>query len=185
MSDFGAGIRAPRHGQLAAAGAAEEQRILDDDPSLGVGNMGELERCCHIAAGVDPGVRRAQAIVHQYTAPFVLHASLSEAEAFDVRSAADRHEKLVDDDLVVFFVTLDAHDDLTVALLHALDSDAELQIDAIVDHRLLHDGGRIGILARQHVVGPLEQRHAAAEPGEGLRQLAADRTGADDAEPRR
>ena len=68
---------------------------------------------------------------------------------------------------------------------HLDDLDAELEVDAVARQRLLDDLGGVGVLAGQDVAVHVEQGDPAAEAGEGLRQLAADRAAADHHQPRR
>ena len=97
MSDLGAGIRHPRNHQPARLSATdpEEQRVGHDQPGVGVGDVGEPEPGADVAHGEDPRVGGTQAVVHRHPALVESHAGLLEAEAVDVRRAADRDEQLV------------------------------------------------------------------------------------------
>ncbi len=63
--------------------------------------------------------------------------------------------------------------------------DRQLQVDAVAEHRLLHDLCGIAVLSHQHVGGHVEERDPAAKAGKALGELATDRPAADDAQSRR
>src|SRR6202023_4222593 len=94
VGDLGAGVGAPGNGQRAGLGPAEEQRVLDHQPRLGVGDVGELELRGHVAAGEDARVAGAQPVVDLDSLRRVADAGGPETEPLDVRLAAGGDENL-------------------------------------------------------------------------------------------
>ena len=74
---------------------------------------------------------------------------------------------------------------LVAAQFHFPDGATEEQLDAFPEENRVQDLRRIPILAPEDLFPLFDHRDTAAEPGEGLRQLAADRTGAYYREPPR
>ena len=68
---------------------------------------------------------------------------------------------------------------------HDEDLRGEPQRDAVCGEAARDDRRRVGVLARQHLRLPADQRHRGTQARKRLRHLAADRSGADDGEPRR
>ena len=57
-----------------------------------------------------------------------------------------------------------------------------MMANALGRERLRHDGGEIGVLARQELRRHVDDGDVAAQPAEGLRHFAADRSRARDDE---
>src|SRR5262249_45258042 len=108
-----------------------------------------------------------------------------EAEALDVRRAADPDEDLVDRDLFARAPPREVQHALGAAAPCALDRGAEHEPDAVAAQRRLDDRRRVGVVARQDPRRLIDEPALAAEATEGLREPAADRAGADHAEPAR
>ena len=111
-----------------------------------------------------------------------------EIEPLDVRRTAGGHEQRVPFDAggrrVAAAPPPEVDGEPAGVVIHRGERHAELEADAGRFEVTLDDGGGVGVFAGQHVRRHVEQRHARAEPGEGLRQLAPDRAGADDEQPR-
>jgi hypothetical protein len=71
------------------AAAPEEERVLDDDRGMRVGEVRELEEGSDVAGGEDPRVGGAQALVDLDPGLVVGDARRFEAEVLDVGRAAD------------------------------------------------------------------------------------------------
>ena len=63
--------------------------------------------------------------------------------------------------------------------LELLGRRAETQVDAVLSQRLLDEGRRLGVDARQQPLDRLDERHLRADAGEELCELAADRAAAE------
>ena len=75
-------------------------------------------------------------------------------------------------------------DHLPVAApVNLADRGAKEKLHAVTLHPCLDEPGRIGLLPRQESIGLLQYGDTAAQAGEGLCQLAADRAGADHSQP--
>ncbi len=75
------------------------------------------------------------------------------------------------------------HDRRAVAVGHAGDGHAQLELHAIAGQCALHDDGCVRVVIRQNAGRLIEHRDPAAEPRERLRQLAPDRSAANDQQP--
>src|SRR5439155_10470227 len=105
-----------------------------------------------------------------------------EAEPLDVGRSSGADEDRVAGDLAAGAAGL-VHEDLVPAApLGTLYPRAEHDRHAVGAKPPLDDRRRVRVLLPEHLRQHLEPRHAAAEPAEGLRQLAADRARADDGE---
>ena len=63
--------------------------------------------------------------------------------------------------------------------------DAEHELDAVAAEHLAERLSERRGLAREHVLGPVDDRHLAAQPAHGLRHLDTDRPAAEDEQPPR
>ena len=109
-----------------------------------------------------------------------------EAEALDVRRAADRDEDLVDLERLRAasggaggeLQNLAVH-----AALHLGHADAHREAHAVAFQRHPHEAGGVGVLPAEEAVSCLHHGHARAEARERLGQLAADGPAAEHGEP--
>ena len=163
-----------------------EQGVLDDDLRHHVGRVREFERKADVTRGVDPRVCGLQVVIHLHAGAVVLDAGLLQAQAVDVRRPAYAYQDLVGLDLVLG-AARGVADQLCAVCppFDAADGCVERQPHPVRMHAGLHDGGGVGVLARQDARRLLDERYPAAEAGERLRHLAADRTGANHREPLR
>ena len=116
-----------------------------------------------------------------YATPAVL-----EPEPLDVRRAAHADQDLVDRELLLGAAR--AREVQRASRRRALDTRRTLapwttRMPSSAKRRSRIARG-VGVLARQQVRVGVQHHHLAAEPAEGLRQLAADRARADHAEAR-
>ena len=188
MGDLRIGVRAPGQGERARAGAAEEERVLDDDPRLEVGVVRELVRRAHVAGGVDPRVGGPQSVVDGHArARVVGDADDLEAEPLDVGRAARRRpgsRPTARRAAAPPRVTVD-HARRRRLARRARSLAPRAQVDAVADSARSTRSAASAVLAAQDLALALEQRHAGAEARERLGQLAADRARADHGEPAR
>jgi hypothetical protein len=184
VRQFGIGVGHPRDDERARLLPAEEERILNRDPRQRVGGVGELVPGAHVARGKHAPIRRPQPIVHRHALFRRVDAGRLQTQVFDVGRPAGRHEDRISRDVVVASLGAPAPREAELHAaggpLHAVGRHAEFEPHAVGLQRVLDNGRRVGVLARQHLAGPAEHRHAGAEAREGLRQLAADRSRADD-----
>ena len=178
------GVGAAGYDQPVGTGAGKEERVLDHDRGMGVGQVGEVGRGRHVAGGEDAGVRRAQLRVDPDAGGVAADADFPESQPFDVGRPAHGHQDFVADGLPLLALAVDPGEPDGAGLgRRFLDPRAKGQLDAVAAKRPFDHGRRVRILARQDAGQHVEDRHPAAEPGEGLRELAADRAGADDGQP--
>ena len=173
-------VRAPGHDAVVDAEAAEgaEERVHGREPRHVRRDVRELIRTDDVAAGIDGRDRGLQVVVDFEGAVRVLaHAEIVEAERIGDGLAADGDEHPVEGDFHFAVralrnehapVTLLAHRGGTVVVQHG---------HAVGIEGGLHDGRRVGVLARQQARCGVDHRHLGAEAREGLSQLGADRTG--------
>ena len=168
-----------------------EQRVPDHDLRHRVGRVRELERRADVARRVDARVAGPQARVDPHAGTVVRHPGLVQPESLHVRRPAHADEDLVHDRLArragrgVTDPFPRAAPPVRGNRPHFADRRVEGEPDPVVLHPRPDHRRRVRILPRQDARGPLEHRHFAAEAGERLGELAADRTGADDGEPAR
>ncbi len=108
-----------------------------------------------------------------------------EPEAVDVRRAAHGHEQRVAVERERLAVAPNVDRRGRAARLDADHLRAEQQAHAVAHHRLRDHGRRLGLVAREHTLAAVHERHLTPEARERLRQLAPDRAAADDHEARR
>ena len=184
MRHFRRGVGAAGYDQPVGAGAGKEERVLDDDRGMGVGQVGEIGRGRHVAGGEDAGVHRAQLRVDPDAAGIAADANLLESQPFDVGRPAHGHQEFVADGLPLLALAVDPDKPDAAGLRRRfLDPCIEGQLDAVAAKRPFDQGRGVRVLARQDTGQHVESRHPAAEPGEGLGELTADRAGADDGQP--
>ena len=184
VRDLGLGVRAPGHDERARLRVPEEERVLDHQARLEVGVVRELEGRGDVAARVDVRVRRHEMIVDlDAGADRVLDADLLEIEPLDVRRAADTDHDLVG---------LDRLAALQVERLRAprrlrgpLDRLAARDPHTVALERAEDDVRGVAILLDEDLRRDLDEMDLRAEPRERLRELAADRSRADDGEAAR
>ena len=142
------------------------------------GGVGELEGAGHVARGVDVGVDRLQEVVG-------LHrlgggdAEFFEPEAGQVGGAADGHEHGVEGDVHILATMLGDEHLLAIFDHELLGAGADAHVDAFGDEAGHHGFRHVFILARHDARQHLDLGDLAAETGEGLGQLAADRAAAE------
>ena len=99
----------------------------------------------------------------------LVDAGLLEPERLDVRPAAGGDQDLIGNRPLAVSIALVFEDSLITGAPRRQQLRAELQADAVAHHGALDHRRRIAILARQELWTAIDQRHLAAETGEGLR----------------
>ena len=193
VRDLRLGVRAPGDDQAVGRPAPQSERmrkkgVLDEDLRHRVGGMGELEGEADVARGVDARVARAKVAVHRDAGPVVRDAGGAETEALDIGGATGADEDGVDGNVAGLAALGIANALLAAAGGHGLDRldhRVEEEAHAVSRQAVLHHFGGVRVFARKDMPGLFERRHRAAEAGEGLGHLAADRPGPDHGEARR
>ena len=183
VRDLGVGVRAPRDRQRREALAAEEEGILNHDARGEIRDVRELGLQTDVAGGEDARVRRPQLIVDD-DAPLAveLDADRLETEIVDVRGAPGADQDLVDGDLVLAPAHPEVQALAFVYPLDTLDLGAELEAQAFAPQHGLDEGGGVLVLAAEDLRQDVEGDDLRSQAAKGLRELAADRPGADDGE---
>ena len=185
VGDFRIGVRAPRQDERARAGAAEEERVLDDDARLEVGVVGELVRRAHVPRRVDARVRGAQAVVDGHPrARVVGDADRLEAEPLDVGRAADADQDRVHREALERRRRRSRESRAPPALARCArrGSRARGRTPSRASARATSSAASGS--SRRRICAALWTRDdLRAEAREGLRELAADRAAADHGEP--
>ena len=147
--------------------------------------MRELEPGADVARRVDPPVRRTETIVNDDTVIRDGDARDVEVEPVNVRRASGGNEQPVSCRLTDARRMLVPNDQRPVFLYDFGQLHAEMERHPVAGESPVHDGGSIRIVVRQHARRDVEDRDRRSEAGERLRQLASNRTAADDEEPAR
>src|SRR5262249_9832455 len=105
-----------------------------------------------------------------------------EPHASHIGGTADPHQDLID---VKQLGTVQFEQFFSICVRHVSYRGAEVQFDAILLEALFQQGSRVGVIPWQNMRLFADQRNLGAEPGEYLRQFAADWAGANDSQPSR
>ena len=155
-------------------------------PGLVGGGMGELVRSGHISGAVDGGDAGAQEGVGGHGAALAdVHPKFLKTETPDVGAPSDGDQDLIEGDF-------DPRSTVIADQTLALGGDQNLSggvlyqnPDPFGGELRLHQCGNLRILARQEARSHLDLRYPAAEAGEGLSHLRADRSAAEHHQPAR
>ena len=151
----------------------------------GVGDVRELESGADVAGGVHAPVAGSEPVVDDDSMGSGVNSRARQVEPLDVRRAPGSDQQAIPGELLLRAIRRPAemHDRCAVRVGHAGDDRAQLELHAIAGQGTLHEDGGIRVVVRQHSAGLIEHRDPAAEPRERLRQLAPDRSAANDQQP--
>ena len=175
-------ISTPRNRQRAGFGASLEESVLDDDPRHEVGCVCKLVGRTDVPGSVNAGICRLQPVVDLDAALVVRDTHAFEVEAFHVGSSTHTDQELVDGLVVAFSVRVERESNRTRIVYYLRLAAATKELYSVPQKRVLDDLGRWAIFARQNTVFRFHEVNLRAEPGERLRQFAADGPGSDDAQ---
>ena len=189
MGDLGVGVGRPRHDQpaqsLAAQAGQREEGVLDADAGHGVGRVRELITARDVARRENPRIGGLQEVVYHHSAAVVLNARRGEVQSFDIGRTAGGDENRVGVERLLAAAHLHIQPLELTDRFGAERCGFKQQLDALAGELPGQDLRRVGLVLGQQALGPLHERDVAAEAAEGLRQLAADGSAADDDQPRR
>ena len=123
----------------ADIGPQAEQRILDDDAGVIIGEMGEFRAADHVADRIDAAIRGLELLVHLDAVLGELDAGAIEAQRFDVRFAAGGDEEMRSLDDGGLAVLVEMHGDALHRALDALDPGVGIEHDLRVLEPLHQD----------------------------------------------
>lgn len=135
----------------------------------------QLQSAGDIASGPDARHRRRHRGVDHHGAPIIdLDADLLETDAATRRRPSDRPEQLRNANRRA---AVEPDADTTVApSLHEFDLRADTDVDAVSRQRAGDDRRRVLFLGDEDATPHFHERDTSAEPSEGLRHLAPDRS---------
>ena len=161
-----------------------EQRVDRRAPGLVARGMGELPRTGDIAAGQDVRMQRFQVLVG-LDDPAVRDAQRLQPEPVEPRAAPDRDQQVVEGQRVASGQLQHAAGPARHVRHDTQHLGAQPQRHPRAGQRLRRDRRDLVILAGEQALALLDQRDAAAQPRQRLRQLAADRPATEHRQPLR
>ena len=151
------------------------------DLTVVVGEVGEPADAGDIAGTVDPVARLERLRIDLQPSPFRL-GQPDRLPRLEVGSAAGRHEQPVARHRRA---RLEVQHDIRPLLFHRHRAVADQDLDPVLFQVGQQSSACLGLLQGQESRSGLDDGHLRAEPGKALGQLDADRTAAEDDQPRR
>ncbi len=152
-----------------------------DDVALVLADVGQRPDAGDVADRPQP-LAGAQPRVDRDAARVGLDADRLQADAVDARAPAGGDEQPVAAQLAA---VVELEDVVLAVAPGGGRVRAERELDAVAAQDLAERLAQRRGLARQHVLGALDERHLAAEAAHGLRHLDADRAAAEHEQPPR